>query len=95
MPQRSRLLLSVSSGPHAAGAATRATHADSPSPFAFSIAEAVAATGDAVSRTRMFALIRDGEIDARKVGRRTIILADSLRDFLHRAPPARPNRTAA
>jgi hypothetical protein len=36
----------------------------------------------------MFGLIRDGEVDARKVGRRTIIIADSLRDYLLRQPKA-------
>jgi hypothetical protein len=36
----------------------------------------------------MFDLIKRGEIDARKVGRRTIVLADSLRDYLARQPRA-------
>lgn len=57
--------------------------------IAYSIPAAVAATGNAVSRTRMFALIKAGEIDARRVGRRTVIMADSLRAYLDRAPPAR------
>jgi hypothetical protein len=57
-------------------------------PFAFSIAGAVQATGGAVTRTRLFDLIKNGEIDARKVGRRTIVMADSLRDFLARQPKA-------
>jgi hypothetical protein len=58
------------------------------SPLAFSIAAAVNATGNAISRTRLFELIRDGEIDARKVGRRTVIVADSLRAYLLRQPKA-------
>jgi hypothetical protein len=58
------------------------------SQFAFSIAGAVQATGGAVTRTRLFDLIKNGEIDARKVGRRTIVMADSLRDFLARQPRA-------
>lgn len=58
------------------------------SPFALSIAAAVQATGGAVSRTRLFDLIRTGQVDARKVGRRTVIMADSLRDFLARQPKA-------
>lgn len=57
--------------------------------FAFSIAGAVQATGNSVSRTRMFELIKQGEIDARRVGRRTIIIADSLRAYLERAPTVR------
>ena len=57
--------------------------------LAYSITAAVAATGNAVSRTRLFALIKAGEIDARRVGRRTVVIADSLRAYLDRAPPAR------
>jgi hypothetical protein len=57
-------------------------------PFALSITAAVASTGNAVSRTRLFDLIRTGEVDARKVGRRTVILADSLRDYITRQPRA-------
>jgi len=56
------------------------------SSFALSIASAVHATGGAISRTRMFELIRKGEIDARKVGRRTVVLAQSLRDYIERQP---------
>ena len=57
-------------------------------PFALSIASAVQATGNAVSRTRLFDLIRTGEVDARKVGRRTVVVADSLRAYLLRQPRA-------
>jgi hypothetical protein len=60
-----------------------------PPPVAYSIAAAVQATGNAISRTRMFDLIKKGELDARKVGRRTIVLADSLRDYIARQPPVR------
>lgn len=56
--------------------------------FALSIAAAVQATGNAVSRTRLFDLIRTGEVDARKVGRRTVVLADSLRAYVERQPRA-------
>lgn len=58
------------------------------SPFALSIAAAVGATGNAVSRTRLFELIRSGEVDARKVGRRTVVIADSLRAYIERQPKA-------
>jgi hypothetical protein len=58
------------------------------SPFAFSIAGAVEATGRAISRTKLFELIRTGEIDARKVGRRTVVMADSLHEYLRRQPKA-------
>jgi hypothetical protein len=49
---------------------------------------AVEATGRAISRTRLFELIRTGEIDARKVGRRTVVMADSLHEYLQRQPKA-------
>ncbi len=62
--------------------------AEQTSPFALSIAAAVQATGNAVSRTRLFDLIRTGEVDARKVGRRTVVLADSLRAYVERQPRA-------
>jgi hypothetical protein len=61
--------------------------------LALSIAQAVTATGGAISRTRLFSLIGSGEIDARRVGRRTVVLSDSLKAFLDRAPSARPDRT--
>jgi hypothetical protein len=61
---------------------------DQVAPFALSIAAAVQATGNAVSRTRLFDLIKNGEVDARKVGRRTVVIADSLRDYLLRQPRA-------
>jgi hypothetical protein len=57
-------------------------------PVVFSIATAVSATGNAISRSRLFELIRTGQIDARKVGRRTVIVADSLRDYVLRQPKA-------
>jgi hypothetical protein len=57
-------------------------------PFALSIAAAVGATGNAVSRTRLFDLIRTGEVDARKIGRRTVIIAESLRAYIERQPKA-------
>jgi len=58
------------------------------SPFALSIAAAVLATGNSVSRTRLFDLIRTGEVDAVKIGRRTVVLADSLRAYIERQPRA-------
>ena len=64
------------------------TPAEQGSPFALSIAAAVQSTGGAISRTRIFELIREGEIDARKVGRRTVVVSDSLRAFLMRQPRA-------
>ena len=34
----------------------------------------------------LYAEIRDGRLKARKIGRRTIILSEDLRDFLAQAP---------
>jgi hypothetical protein len=59
-------------------------HEPAPQPFALSIAAAVRATGNAISRTRLFDLIRTGEVDARKVGRRTVVMAESLRSYVER-----------
>jgi hypothetical protein len=56
------------------------------SPIALSIAGAVGACGGAISRTRLFSLVKSGEIDARRVGRRTVIVADSLRAYIERQP---------
>ncbi len=60
-----------------------------PEPLSYSIAEAVYVTGGAVSRTRLFDLINKGEVDARRCGRRTLVMADSLRRFLEALPAAR------
>jgi hypothetical protein len=51
---------------------------DQVSPIGYSIAGAVRATGNSVSRIRMFELIKAGAIDARKIGRRTVVIPDSL-----------------
>ena len=57
-------------------------------PLAYSIKGAVKATDGAISRVRLFALIRKNEVDARKVGRRTIVIAASLHAYLMRQPSA-------
>jgi excisionase family DNA binding protein len=58
-------------------------------PIGYSIREAVGATGGAVPRTTIYKLIKEGRLDARKSGRRTIVLADSLRKYVENLPPAR------
>lgn len=55
-------------------------------PFALSITSAVRFTGGAISRTRLFELIKNHDVEARKVGRRTVVLAASLRSFVERQP---------
>ncbi|MFV0645868.1 MAG: helix-turn-helix domain-containing protein [Sphingomonadaceae bacterium] len=49
----------------------------SPAPLAYSINDAVAIT--TLSRPRIYQLINEGKLETRKLGRRTIILAESLR----------------
>ena len=49
-----------------------------------SIEEAV--TASSIGRTKIFRAIRDGRLKARKDGRRTIILAPDLVDFLRELP---------
>ena len=43
-----------------------------------------------LGRTKVFELIRDGKLTARKIGTRTIILAEVLRVFLETLPAAGP-----
>ena len=48
--------------------------------LSLSIEEARAATG--LGRTKLYQLINSGELKARKIGKRTIILRDDLDAFL-------------
>ncbi len=41
-----------------------------------------------IGRTKVFELIREGKLPARKIGTRTIILAEDLKSFLDKLPPA-------
>lgn len=50
------------------------------SPIAYSISEACRVSS--LGRTFIFAAIRDNLLATRKVGRRRLILADSLRTFI-------------
>jgi len=52
----------------------------SPPPLAYSIADVGKISS--IGRTTIFALIRDGRLTAVKVGRRTLVLADSLHRLL-------------
>lgn len=55
-------------------------------PLAYTIPDAVKASG--LTRTRLYNLMGDNVIQAVKSGRRTLIKADSLRDYVNQLPPA-------
>jgi excisionase family DNA binding protein len=54
--------------------------------LAYGIREACAASS--LGRTRLYALIAEGKLEARSCGGRTLIPAESLRSFLATLPPA-------
>ncbi len=51
-----------------------------PEPLAYSIADACRITS--IGRTRLYGLIAEGRLDVRKIGRRTLIPAASLRALI-------------
>jgi excisionase family DNA binding protein len=51
---------------------------------AFSIAEIMAMTG--LGRDKVYGLIREGDLIAKKCGRRTLVTAADLRNFLESLP---------
>jgi excisionase family DNA binding protein len=51
---------------------------------AFSVAETMAMTG--LGRDKVYALIREGQLIARKCGRRTLVTAVDLQTFLESLP---------
>jgi excisionase family DNA binding protein len=53
--------------------------------MALSVAEAALEAG--VGRDQVYSAIREGRLDARKWGRRTIITYDALRRFIDTLPP--------
>ncbi len=57
------------------------------SPENYTVNESLYISG--FGRTKLYELIRDGHLDARKLGKRTLISAASLRAFLASLPPAR------
>ena len=62
------------------------TMQDGPTPLAFTIPGASAASG--FPRTKLYELIGAGVLDARKSGRQTIIIGDSLRAYMASLPAA-------
>jgi len=55
-------------------------------PLAYTIEAAVAASN--LTRSRIYQLMGTGELQARKAGRRTLILGESLRNYLENLPAA-------
>jgi excisionase family DNA binding protein len=55
-------------------------------PLAYTIQDACKATG--LGRTKLYALISQGKLDARKAGSRTLIPADSLKRYIDDLAPA-------
>jgi hypothetical protein len=55
-------------------------------PLAYTIPGAVKASG--LARTRLYELAAEGRITFRRAGRRTVILAEDLRNLLASLPPA-------
>jgi excisionase family DNA binding protein len=53
--------------------------------MAFSVEAAAAETN--LCRDKIYAAIRDGKLKAKKAGRRTLIPADALRQFIDDLPP--------
>jgi excisionase family DNA binding protein len=56
----------------------------------FTIAEAKASAG--VGRSALYAAIASGELPARKLGRRTLIMADDLKAWLTSLPKVKPSK---
>jgi excisionase family DNA binding protein len=61
--------------------------------LAYGVREACDACG--IGRTRLYALIAEGKIEARQCGGRTLIPAQSLRSFLDALPAAPIRRKPA
>ncbi len=57
------------------------TATQSPEPLAYSVAEAIRVSS--IKKTRLYALIKEGRLEARKIGKRTIIPASSLRGLIN------------
>ena len=56
-------------------------------PYSAGIEEAVRLTG--VTRTQLYNLLAEGKVQAKKSGRRTLVLMDGLRAYVDGLPSAR------
>ncbi|MDT8333361.1 helix-turn-helix domain-containing protein [Roseomonas gilardii] len=61
-------------------------------PYSVTVKQAREMTG--LGNTTVYALIRDGRLKSVKLGKRTLILTDSIKALLAAAPPAYENGTA-
>jgi hypothetical protein len=61
--------------------------------FVYHIAEACVVSG--LGRTRLYEEIACGRLDARKLGSKTVITAESLRKYTESLPPATIKREAS
>lgn len=59
-------------------------------PIAYTIRGAVVASG--LSRSRIYELLARGVLKARKDGRKTLVLADSLAAYIISLPPMQPEK---
>jgi len=53
---------------------------------AMSVENAALSTG--VSPRKIWSLVKSGELDSRRIGRRVVVTAEALRDYLDRQPSA-------
>lgn len=61
-------------------------------PFALTVPDAVRFSG--LNRSALYRLMSEGKLTPRKVGKRTLLLTDDLRNVLETAPAAPIRRTA-
>lgn len=62
-------------------------------PISYSVRGAV--TASSYSRSRLYQLIAEGKLDVRKDGRKTLITAESLRDYIYSLPSIAGKQEAA
>lgn len=65
----------------------------SDAPLGLGIAEVCATLG--IGRSSVYALLKSGQLRARKIGRRTIFLADEVQRFAETLPMAQPRTPPA
>lgn len=79
------------------GAPASSAYPGAPPPFAYSLSDAAQALG--IKKTTLYHLLSEGALDARKIGGRTVVTAQSLHAFVAGLPRAdinlAPRRTAA